>query len=180
MRRNEKKRLLILTVALLGFIFVLTSFSDKSHKAEVKDELPISTESKKEHHFIQEKVPSHLDIITANKTYINSVDSTRINRLFRIIQDKEKNFRPIIKGLKLISFENIVMQKGESEYKILLQLKNGRVEATDYLINYLKTQSDSNSFGYSRTKIYPEKITAVNEVSNSFFLINKSLNFFSS
>lgn len=159
MRRHEKKRLLVLIVVGLSFFLLFTSYYRKSHSI---DEFPDQDFSKikKASHFIQEDENKvyQLEKIGSNSSYINNVDSVRINKLFRILQEKEKNYRPIIKDLKLLSFEDIALK---NDQKDRFKVNNGQVEITEELVTFLRKQSDFNSFGYSRTKIDPAKITEV-------------------
>ena len=143
------KRLVIVILAFLGLFSLF-----KDSFIQINDE----------DFYVQEdedlKVYFVPDIIAPNNNFINNINSARINRLFRKIQEKEKSLRPIIDELKLISFEDLANRNGSGEYE-LLQVVNGHVEATEKLVRFLIEQSNLHSFEHPRTNVDPSKITIV-------------------
>lgn len=120
--------------------------------------------------------------------YIFKITKERINRLFRILHEKEFKYEHILNDLGLISFETIIKnpigtkspnvianvttvnittpnnlkQKNfNSEIKKYLNVDKGEIVATNQFIRYLNAKSDQHSFLKPRQNIIKAKITNV-------------------
>jgi len=113
-------------------------------------------------------------VIRAEK-YLFKIDSERINRLFRILKEKENKYGQVLTNLNLISFSDLVsLDKNKNfssnnsqtffnvEIGKYLHVENNNVEVTNEFIAYLNAKSDQHSFTKPRNQIKKAKITEVN------------------
>jgi hypothetical protein len=131
----------------------------------------------------------------SNRTFLNDIDSKRLNRLFKLLQSKERqkskeHLRVENDLLKLISFENIAKIKNglvnlsdssysfnnkmyaqfESEIAKYLKIDNKNyVQVTDSFVKILKEMSEQNSIKNPRTHITRKKIDIVRFYKCSLF-----------
>ena len=122
-------------------------------------------------------VTQHRIDTTLNPTekYIIKIGAPRINRLFKILLEKEKNLGQVLSNLNLISFRDLIEASDknknasknnskvlyETEIAKYLRVEKSRVVATDEFIVYLNAQSDQHSFSRSRNTFKKAKITKV-------------------
>lgn len=108
-----------------------------------------------------------------SKDYLIKLSSQRIERLFQILHDKEKNFSQLMNHLGLFMFENLINGKEDLAFKgyehdrdRFLEVVENRVRVSDIFINYLVNLSDFYSFKNPRNYI---KRYTFNEVSKLLF-----------
>ena len=117
-------------------------------------------------------------IITSSipaKKYLFKIGAERINRLFKILTDKEKIYGEVLKNLNFISFTDLVsfdknknISRNNSktffntEIEKYLRVENSQVVATDEFIVYLNAKSDLYSFKKPRNFFKKATITEVN------------------
>lgn len=92
--------------------------------------------------------------------YLNKLTSQRIERLFKVLLDKEKDFAELMNHLGLIMFENLINGKQDSAFKgyekdrdLFLKVSDNRVKVTTSFMNYLSNLSEFYSFKHPRTLI---------------------------
>lgn len=166
MRRSKKVRILILFLSALLFLSMMTLYTDVLslpnrhlfHQKKLNTVIEGNIHEKKSN--LQKydyAVKSQL--VVSNDKYIMRIEALRINKLFKILQEKEKSYAPILERLKLISFENIV-NKNTNEKFLAVNNKNN-VIITDDFVQFLNDQSDLNSYTNKRNIIERAKITKV-------------------
>ena len=130
--------------------------------------------------------------INENKYIFNMMSPKRLNKLFNIIHEKEKQIELVLRKLNLIIFDDIIkyidsnnmlalplaQQYFKSEIKDFLQVIGNKIQITNKFIDYLNNQSDYYSFYNPRVSILKQKI---NDVSiwtyNEPFIENFQSNF---
>jgi hypothetical protein len=106
-----------------------------------------------------------------SKNYINSVDALRINKLFKLLKEKEKNLAPILDALKIVSFEKFIESPDSDELAKYLTIQDNQVVVTDNFLNYLLAKSDLHSFQNARNNVKKSKIENVRIQINFKFKI---------
>lgn len=103
-----------------------------------------------------------------NDEYIMEVSAQRINRLFDILLEKEKQYNSVMKDLGLILFENLINEKGDStlgkfpnEVKKFLKITNNRVRVNNKFIRFLHNISYFYTFKQPRIEIKKFKVVSV-------------------
>ena len=111
--------------------------------------------------------------------YMQEITAERLNRLFDIIMEKEKVYGPILKGLGVASFQDLVdgkpvpaLDRFAGQRDEFLAVENGRVRATDKLIAYLLRQSEKHSFESPREFVEKARVEKVS-LFFFFFLFGK-------
>ena len=104
----------------------------------------ISIEKK---YFIQSSLdPEVYEQNMTNNKYIQPIDSTRLNKLFRILKEKEAKLAPVLDSLDILSFENILLNVNNIQLAKYFSINNNQVEVTEYFVNSLLHKSNTNSF----------------------------------
>ena len=163
MRRFKKGRILILLLSVILFLSVLSFTNVLSSRNSISQK---NINNIKAHNLIKPYTLSSNHDIAKRSTgppdekYIMKIEAPRINTLFKILQEQEQKYAPIIKHLKLISFENIVNKNSNENYKNLA-VENKNVVVTNDYVEYLNKLSDLNSFTDKRNRIHRAKISNV-------------------
>ena len=94
--------------------------------------------------------------------YIFPIEANRINKLFRILIDKEKDYVTVLDKLELPSFQKIKNNEKikNFEYNDYLKVINNNLVATDKFVSYLNNLSDIHSFN-PRKNVLRSKILDV-------------------
>ena len=98
-----------------------------------------------------------------------NIEKNKINRLFEILLDKEKDFSLVFEELNVVSFKNLITQKGSTHLELYqkevnkyLKIENENIVVTDDFINYLVYQSEKYlQFNSMRTNITRNNVTKV-------------------
>jgi hypothetical protein len=161
-------------VALALFFLILYLSMTKTHRVEkktiIEEQNPkINAESFKNKSLplslaeIKLEVKRNIPNVNVQDKYIFPIEAARINRLFRKLYSKEKEYASVLDTLELPSFEKILnLQTVKNfDYKDLLESSNGQVVVTDKFLDYLKSISFSHSFS-PRSNISRANILNVN------------------
>lgn len=104
--------------------------------------------------------------------YLVELTSLRIERLFKILLEKEKNFTELMNRLGLVMFENLVDDKQDSSFKgyenerdLFLKVVDNRVRVTNSFMNYLFNLSEFYSFKNPRNHIKRSTFKGVSKFS---------------
>ena len=104
--------------------------------------------------------------------YLVEITSLRIERLFKILLEKEKNFTEFMNHLGLVMFENLVDGKQDSAFKgyendrdLFLKVVDNRVRVTNSFMNYLFNLSEFYSFKNPRNHIKRSTFKGVSKFS---------------
>lgn len=97
-----------------------------------------------------------------NDKYIFPIESMRINKLFKKLHAKEKEYSSILDSLELPSFNKIINKEliKNFDYAHYLQESNNEVIATEEFVTYLSDLSSKHSFN-PRSNISRQKIINV-------------------
>ncbi|CAF0887758.1 unnamed protein product [Brachionus calyciflorus] len=108
-----------------------------------------------------------IDILFIKNNYIHDLSTKRLNKLFKILQEKEEKFKIIFESLNLISFTDYKLEK----YNNVLS-KNYQVESNNFLlkndsnfminekfIKYLYHKTHNYSFDNPRNSVLKRNIT---------------------
>ncbi len=123
--------------------------------------------------------------INENKYIFNMTLPNRLNKLFNIIHEKEKQIELVLRKLNLIIFDDIIkyidsnnllalplaQQYFNSEIRDFLRVIGNKIQITNKFIDYLNNQSDYYSFYNPRKSILKQKINDV-----SIWTYNEPLN----
>jgi hypothetical protein len=104
--------------------------------------------------------------------YIFPIEANRINKLFRILIDKEKDYVTILDKLELPSFQKIIKNEkiNNFEYNDYLKVINTNLVATDKFVSFLNNLSDIHSFN-PRKNVLRSKILDVGLLISILFRI---------
>jgi hypothetical protein len=101
--------------------------------------------------------------------YIMDVSALRINKLFDILSEKEKNYKPVLASLNVLMFENLINEKEDAaladfayQKKQFLKVVDKKVSVTNEFVEFLTNMSNYYTYKRPRNKI--EKYTVI-EVS---------------
>lgn len=105
-------------------------------------------------------IHSDEEISFNSDAYLIKLTSLRIERLFKILLEKEKNFTELMNHLGLVMFENLIDGKQDSAFKgyendrdLFLKVVDNRVRVTNSFMNYLFNLSEFYSFKNPRNHI---------------------------
>jgi hypothetical protein len=103
-----------------------------------------------------------------NSKYIIEITEHKLNKLFAILQDKEKEYGHLLDGLGLISFtdfpnkkQNIHLKKYDSQAENFLRVESSRVKVKKRYVSYLTNKSEHFLTALSRTNVTRQKILNV-------------------
>lgn len=101
----------------------------------------------------------------ANSEYIFPIRADRINRLFRKLHDKEKDYKTVLELLQVPLFDKIIRSEkiANFDYESYLEVKENQVVVTDSFIDYLNDLSAKHSFR-PRNNVSRSKIVNVNRI----------------
>ena len=104
--------------------------------------------------------------------YIFPIEANRINKLFRILINKEKDYITVLDKLELPSFQKIKNNEKikNFEYNDYLKVINNNLVATDKFVSYLNNLSDIHSFN-PRKNVLRSKILDVRLLISILFKI---------
>ena len=174
MIRIRKIRLLVLAVVLVSFIvffrerFFQIVAANKSFSIDLTNKLPdhsIQNNSKmtNDDSYLNQIKPSSQIVLDTNEDYIINLNSLRINKLIKKLQQKEKDLVHVLKSLNLLSFSDLLAGnfKNFEELESYFDLKNGELHANEKFLNHLKEISYKNSFQRPRSHFNKTKIASV-------------------
>ncbi len=111
--------------------------------------------------------------------YIIEIKEHKLNKLFEILQDKEKQYGHLLDELDLVSFAQFAnnkktnsLGKYSSQAEKYLMVNGNRVMVNEQYVTYLKNKSEYFLTASSRSNIQRKKILNVNFFSS---LYKKSL-----
>ena len=113
--------------------------------------------------------------------YIFPIEANRINKLFRILIDKEKDYVTVLDKLELPSFQKIKNNEKIKNFKYNYYSKviNNNVVASDKFLNYLNNLSDIYSFNPRKNVLRLKILDDVRLLISILFKIIINYSFFS-
>lgn len=112
------------------------------------------------------------DIFYANE-YALELSTQRINKLFAILHEKEKNLNDVFSKLGILMFENLIngkedltLDQFEQEKKQYLKIVDDKIEVTKEFIDYLYSISNNHSYIKPRNNVMKYELVRTDNLIN--------------